>query len=112
MQGLNYKIYAIEKHRVKGYGDEVPTHFRPAYIPIKDLWVIRLRCMAQFYVRYYAWTQNYTDSFADNSNSPMYFKVLKYKGVVRYYRYMKQRDSSFDFMDIGEDVYEQVDDGI
>ncbi len=40
------------------------------------------------------------------------FRLYTRKRVIRIERFMKKRDSSFDFMHIGEDPWEAVDDDL
>ena len=52
------------------------------------------------------------DPLNENVLSPKAFDVYQFKRLIRAMKYDKQRDSSFDFLTIGEDDLEEFDDSI
>lgn len=67
--------------------------------------------MSYYKFMYYNPEEN-IDPLSDNIMDPSQFRMYKGKRVLRFERYMRERDKAFDFMLIGEYPWELVDDDL
>lgn len=81
------KTNIIEKYRVADFGDEIPY----ATIDTRTLFTVFAKRRIEFFIysmRYMSNELGYTDNLASNVADPKYFSTLKYKRMLRWYRYM------------------------
>ncbi|CAI2379023.1 unnamed protein product [Moneuplotes crassus] len=106
-----YKILIYENGQVADFGEEYP-YYQPSIISMWGHKIRRVRDLFVFSLRYHSASQDYTDNLNQNVVNPVFFEIYKYKRMLKWYRFRDMRDTSFDFMDIGEDMFDQVDDGL
>ena len=108
---VNYKIKVIEKKMVEDYGGDMPFYTK-----------FKLSQKMQYYRAYFLHFYRYkifyfldeqvVDPLNENVLSPKAFDVYQFKRLIRAMKYDEQKDSSFDFLTIGEDDLEEFDDSI
>lgn len=106
---LNYKINVVEKKWSANYGQDVPYFVTYKYQQL-------LQYYRAYYVHFYRYKVFYfleeqvIDPLNDNVLSPKSFDVYQFKRLIRAMNYDSKRDTSFDFLNIGEDDIDDFDD--
>ena len=106
---VNYKINVVEDKWVETYGKDVPFYRK-----------MKLASFVQFvrakYVHFYRYRLFYfieeqvIDPLNESSLSSNKFEVYQFKRLIRALYYDERRDDSFDFLQIGEDDLDELDD--
>lgn len=106
---LNYKLRVQEEKWAQNYGQDVPYFVSFKYQQ-------RMHTNRAYYIHFYRYKAFYfleeqvIDPLNDNVLSPKSFDVYLYKRLIRAMNYDKKRDSSFDFINVGEDDIDEFDD--
>jgi hypothetical protein len=106
---VHFKVTVQERKWVESYGQDVPYHttFRT------ERFFHYYRAYFIHFYRYklfYFLDEQVIDPLNDNVLSPKSFDVYIYKRLIRAMNYDVKRDTSFDFLNLGEDDIEEFDD--
>ena len=106
---VNHKINWKEKYWIRELGCDYPITYRP--------WLsaqLHYHRIASFHFQLYKFfffaEEQMVDPLNKNSLGAAQFKIYELKRLIREVRYEKERDTSFDFMQFGEDDINDYDD--
>ena len=98
--GIHYKIGLEENELIKDYGHDVPVYRTDRWYEIYYYYYhFGMMYLPQYLS--YSEEEQVLDPLNDNILSPEIFQIYEKKRNIKFRRYYKRRDDSFDFLNIG-----------